>query len=152
MSIVFSGSRYGMSAEQIVTLHVRLEELAPKGEINLTSFRHGMSGDSDKIAHYVARANDYYIIGHPCNLEKWRINVTVDEMREMKDPLDRNQDMIDEALAEISPIPARLIATPNTDIKPDGRLPGTWSTICRAVNSGLLIEIIQLNGKIRGEI
>lgn len=157
MSIVFSGSRDGMSDKQHLALYERLfairVEAYPYNELaNVISFHHGMSGLSDEMAHAYARSHHYYIIGHPCNLIKWRLNVTVDEMRKMKDPLDRNQDMIDEALAEISPIPARLIATPKTDIKPDGRLTGTWSTIVRAVKAGLPIEIVQQNGKIREEI
>lgn len=156
MAIVFSGSRYGMTDLQGTVLYERLWSTATEAypsnvEANIISLHHGMSGKSDNRAQYYARRCHYYIIGHPCNIEKYRINVTVDELREMKDPLTRNQDMIDEALTDHL-FPSLLIATPNVDIKPDGKLGGTWSTICRSVNSGLPIEIIQLNGKIREEI
>lgn len=145
-NIVFSGSREGMTADQIVTLHRLVEQYATHNTIQ--DFHHGMSGESDRIAHYAARTYSafYYIIGHPSTLEKWRINVTVDEMRLMKPPLDRNQDMIDE-VGEFG----RLICTPNTNY-PLSHPSGTWSTAMRAERAGLYLDIIELNGEVRDQI
>jgi hypothetical protein len=144
LQIAFSGSREGMTPEQLVTLHRLLENYSSKTTIQ--DFHHGMSGKSDLLAHYAARTyNFYYIIGHPCDIEKWRIAVTVDELRQIKPPLVRNQDMIDEIGSETG----LLIATPKTD---SFSRSGTYGTLQRAHNSGVKYEIIQRDGSLRYEI
>lgn len=150
MELAFSGSREGMTLRQKTTFFSRLEEIAaPYGLENIQSFHHGVSGESDKIAHYAARALHFWIIGHPCDIEKYRFDCICDEWRPIKPPLDRNQDMVDELCLTPAGL---LVATPNVDIRPKGRTGGTWSTIIRAKKADLPFEIIQLNGKIRYEI
>lgn len=153
MEIAFSGSREGMTRLQNSAFMARMYDLAGgvNNLANIQSFRHGVSGESDKIAHYTARALSFWIIGHPCDIEKYRFDCICDEWRDMEKPLVRNQIMIND-IGTPKPEAGLLLATPKFDIKPRGRLGGTWATIMYAYKAGVPFEIIQRNGEIRYDI
>lgn len=153
LNVGFSGTREGMTYKQRITLQQRLYEIAGgyNNLANIQSFHHGVSGESDKFAHYTARALSFYIIGHPCiepELQQYRFACICDEMRDMEPALDRNQTIIDE-IGSPKPEMGLLLATPKTDVKSRS---GTWSALLRAYKAGVPFEIIQRNGESRYEI
>lgn len=153
LNVGFSGTRDGMTYKQRIALQQRLFEIAGgyNNLANTQSFHHGVSGESDKFAHYTARAEHFYIIGHPCSepeLQGYRFSCHCDEWRDMAPALERNQHIVDEIGSPKTEM-GLLIATPKTDIKSRS---GTWSAILRAFNAGVPFEIIQRNGESRYEI
>jgi len=142
--IGFSGSRDGMTPQQQAYLEQRLWAIAAgQGPVNIVDFHHGMSGESDKIAHYIARKYKYYIIGHPCiepELQKYRFDCVCDEVRNMAPALERNGHIV----GEIGSVTGLLITTPKTDTWSRS---GTWGAMQRAKSAGVRVEHIQRNGK-----
>lgn len=140
--IGFTGKRDGMSPQQIELLvfylkllKVHLIRLDRKD--SSIRFHHGMCIGSDEGFHSLVRniLPDSIIIGHPpinTNLMMRCKSSDFDEMREPKDYLIRNHDIVDESQI--------LISTPNME---EETRSGTWATVRYARKTSTPIIILQ---------
>lgn len=62
MIVGFTGTRHGMTNEQVLHVHMLLGDLQTAGA---TEAHHGMCVGADKAFHDMAKVLEYRIIGHP---------------------------------------------------------------------------------------
>ena len=136
LKVGFTGSQNGMSLRQRTSLIKYLEKLLEKeaaarsASLPLVVLHHGGCIGSDFIAHCLGVFLACKIIVHPSTLvEKQFIQrfqpgwLGVSEVRDVKAPLVRNHDIVDET--------SLLIATPRSEV--EILRSGTWATVryCR---------------------
>lgn len=114
--IGYSGTRYGMTQHQKERFCSFIVQYEPE------FFHHGLCIGGDREAHVLVRnlVPHCIIIGHPpVNKSLMATDIQCDVLREPKDYLIRNHDIVDEC--------QRFVAAPNgaTEI----RQSGTWATI-----------------------
>lgn len=130
ISIGFTGSRKGMNQFQIDAVSARISHwIALHGPV---TFRHGDSLKADAQAHDMAFLMGCQTASHPSTLDKHRAFCAANCVREPREPLLRNQDIVSESL--------ELIACPST--RYEIRRSGTWSTIRYARRIGRPIYLI----------
>lgn len=126
MKIGFTGTQEGATIDQARILWSYLRFAHP------SEFHHGDCNGADEVAHYIAKSLGIRIVGHPPTNPKKRAFCDCDEWREPKPYLERNHDIVNEALAMVG--------------MPKGRdeelRSGTWATIRYARKLGTPIEII----------
>lgn len=126
MIVGITGTRHGCTLDQLYRLTDRLKSLGA------TELHHGDCCGADSQAHDIARRLELLIVGHPPIDDKLRAFRKCDIMREPKDYLIRNRDIVNES--------DFLIALPfqNNNV---ARGSGTWYTIryARKVNCPLQI-------------
>lgn len=150
--IGFTGSRKGLTQKQVAELLKFIIIYHP------FELHHGDCLGADAKAHktyYTYPEPGKRIIIHPpindklrafCNLEEEFtvdniLNDTIVEMREEKDYLDRNRDIVDET--------DFLIAFPNgSDGAAKNRRSGTWYTVRYARSVNKPVTIVYMNGNI----
>jgi hypothetical protein len=113
MIVGFTGTRKGMTDRQKKTLTVILEHLYTE------DFHYGDCLGADEQAYSIAYDIGFVMISHPCNIENMRAHTLADEEWEIKEPLHRNQDIVN--------ICNLLIAAP-ASLQEEQRS-GTWATI-----------------------
>lgn len=133
MNIGFTGTRHGMTAEQLETVTLYLKELRP------TTFHHGDCVGADEGAHLIALALGIDIVLHPPIVRQFRA-FSKGAVKEWtpKRFLVRNRDIVDNS--DI------LLATP---AGLEVRRSGTWSTVRYARRKGKGVIIIFPNGRIK---
>lgn len=99
---------------------------------------HGMCDGSDKECHNLARSlGGIWIVGHPpINKKLFAKDLDVDELREPKDYLPRDHDIVDES--------DDMVATPYEF--QEMLRSGTWATIRYAVKARKWVTIIYPDG------
>ena len=128
MVVGFTGSRYGMTLGQRGAFADLLRRLG------VTELHHGDCVGADKQAHDVARfVGGIWIVAHPPVKERLRAFCDADEVREPKDYLARDRDVVDES--------ERLIVAPRTVWVPKGS--GTWYTHDYAKSRGKLVAVLE---------
>jgi hypothetical protein len=127
----FTGTRHGMTVQQKARLAKLLWGVA--------ELHHGMCVGSDAECHKIARSlGGIWIVGHPpINKKLYAANLDVDELRESKDYLPRDWDIVQES--------EELIATPRT--LQEFPRSGTWTTIGYGVKARKWVRIIYPDGK-----
>ena len=140
MSIGFTGTQEGMTQAQASALFTFLAGLWTEG----SAFHHGKCVGADAQAHRLADILGFKIVLHPPlsgkKEAKCPIDITCgDEIRERKDYLERNKDIVSET--EV------LIACPKEEYGEVIRS-GTWSTVRAARGLGRQIWIIRPDGEI----
>lgn len=129
--IGFTGTRHGMTREQKRRLLLLFEEVANKHR--RVVFHHGDCVGADEQAHHLARKFPFKIVGHPPTKDTLRAFCECDEMREPKDYLVRNHEIVDESMY--------VIAAPQ---EAEQQLrSGTWATARYAEKRGKLWVIIR---------
>lgn len=125
----FTGTRHGMTVQQKTTLTRFLW--------GVTELHHGMCEGSDKECHNIARSlGGIWIVGHPPINKKLFADLDVDELREPKDYLSRDWDIVQES-EELAATPHTLQEYPHS---------GTWTTIGYAVQAKRWVRIIYPDG------
>lgn len=132
MKIGFTGTQLGMKVMQEQFVFNAIMDADPE------EFHHGMCIGADEQAHtmtsYLPRTTR--VIGHPpINQYKMAADLNCDEVREPKEFLVRNKDIVDETDA--------LIAAPKG---PEEIRSGTWSTIRYARKAGKPVYIVWPDG------
>jgi hypothetical protein len=121
MKIGFSGTRQGMTNEQVLQVHMLLGDLKSVGATEAT---HGMCIGADAQFHEMAHALKYFTIGWPgltaFGQMKHRSTVEPDLVMPAKPFLIRNQDIVRESDV--------MIITP-AQTTPQREGSGTWATI-----------------------
>lgn len=133
MKVGFTGTREGMTDAQQIALSDVLDHLMP------TEFHHGDCVGADEQAHGMAfETNGERVkrVAHPPTNERLRAFCEADEVREPKDYLPRNRDIVDET--------QMLIACPKTAV--EDYESGTWYTVRYARRVGKPVYIILPNG------
>lgn len=126
MHIGFTGTQQGMTDHQKKQVRKVLEDLYKIGGKNI--FHHGDCIGADSDAHDIAANIGYYIVVHPpikSSKRAYRTSICC-EVRDKKDYLVRNRDIVDES--------DFMIATPST--KKEILRSGTWSTVRYTRNYG----------------
>lgn len=131
-SIGFTGTQVGMTSAQQNSFSSLVKKL------NITEFHHGDCIGADSQAHKIVIQNNAFIILHPPSKKSKRAFCTADEVREKKDYLKRNRDIVDESKL--------LIATPKS-FKEELRS-GTWATIRYAKKTSKIVYIIWPDGNV----
>lgn len=114
----FTGTRVGMTAPQKKSLRKLLTSVLRRSS-ERPHFHHGDCVGADKEAHDIARELGFYIVIHPPESSAMRSWCEGDEIREPKDYLERNRDIVDES--------TMMMASPKTS--KEKRRSGTWSTV-----------------------
>ena len=143
----FTGSQGGMKSEQVTALRLLLEEIfrypadflpsAPFADLDLprvAELHHGDCIGSDAQAHKIARELGYRVVGHPPINSSKRAFCDFDELREPREYLIRNHDIVDETNV--------MVATPDA---PETLRSGTWATIRYARSLERNIGVIYTN-------
>lgn len=110
----FSGTRVGMSKQQIDKVDFLLAN-----DITTQVAHSGSCVGADEDFNKLATMQGLYTIGHPPNKDKFRAYSKFDEVREPKDYLERDHDIVDES--------DWLIFTPLDFI--EILRSGTWATV-----------------------
>ncbi len=138
--IGFTGSRNGLTLKQEYALRKLLEE-----EINHRlecDIHHGACVGADSTFVYLVKnIGKGRVYAHPSNIESMtcdRAKCLSDVIYQPKDPLERNQDIVDNS--------SLLIACPET--KEEQRRSGTWSTVRRARKKGIVILFVYPDGEV----
>ena len=121
--IGFTGTRSGMTEEQLVKMTLIFMEWIAKGP---TTLHHGDCVGADQQAHHMARIKGLTIIIHPPSDNRRRAFCDGDAETEPKPYLVRNQDIVDEC--------SFLIAAPKS--APEEQRSGTWATVRYARKTG----------------
>lgn len=141
MDIGFTGSRIGpVTQQQADKLEVILKGL--RGSEN--KFRQGCCIGGDEEATMMAHKLGYFIVGHPPTTDTLISEVAMmlsNELREAKDYLDRNLDIVIEC--------DKLIVLPST--MTEMQRSGTWYTYRRAVEMNKPRVIVWPNGTMTEE-
>lgn len=126
----FTGTRHGMTVQQKTQLARFLWGVA--------ELHHGMCQGADAECHNIARSlGGIWIVGHPSkNTKLFAKDLDVDELREPKDYLVRDLDIVQES--------EELAATPNT--LQEYPYSGTWTTIGYAIKEKKWVRIIYPDG------
>lgn len=131
MKVGFTGSRAGMTKEQIATVNNLLID-------DVKEFHHGDCIGADTQAHSLAHSPGTRIIVHPPEDSALRGYCVSANVREKKSYLERNHNIVDET--DI------LIACPGTT--KEVRRSGTWTTIRYAEKQKKTILLIYPSGRI----
>jgi hypothetical protein len=132
MKIGFTGTQFGMSKNQ----KKEFEDFLNRNYVSNSEFHHGCCIGADTEAFNIIRKFAFKIIAHPPTNKKKVSPFTIlysDEVRDDKEYLDRNHDIVDESNI--------LIAAPKSN-KEELRS-GTWATIRYAIK--MKKEVIILN-------
>ena len=136
MNIGFTGTKRGMTDVQKHVVQRAILFLINKDKWCYTpTFHHGSCIGSDYQAGIIAKSLGCKIILHPPIITRYMAPCYYDEIREPKDYLVRNHDIVDET--EV------LIATPK-EFTEELRS-GTWATV-RYAKEGKLIIIVYPDG------
>jgi hypothetical protein len=130
MRIGFTGSRHGITAEQIAALVERFALL--RHDHGATELHHGDCVGGDAAAAACAREVGLRVVGHPPNNPQWRAWFPSDEIREPLPFLDRDRKIVEAADV--------LVACPRSR-EDEARRSGTWYTIrhARRARIGLMV-------------
>lgn len=127
--IGFTGSRTGLSSQQRTALLRVLMDLAPdKIEVH-----HGMCVGADQDFNSLVRnqyaSEERLIVGHPPINNRYLGDMHVDVLRDVKEYMERNRDIVKETVL--------LIACPNA---PERQRSGTWATVrfARSTNKRII--------------
>lgn len=131
MIIGFSGTRHGMTREQIVALWLILES-------QTGDFHHGDCLGADTQAHTMASLLGWSIVIHPPDDNRMRANNNAPVVLAPTPYLDRNQDIVDESDV--------LVAAPQT--AGEELRSGTWAAIRYASYTHKPLRIILPRGMI----
>lgn len=131
MDIGFTGTQEGMTPEQKLKLYQILAQ-----HTNGMTLHLGDCIGADTEAYEIAYMQKAHLTGHPCTLTHKRSFLEYDEEREIKQPLDRNHDIVDES--------DELIAAPKEHAQV--LRSGTWATVRYAQKKGKKITIIYPDG------
>ena len=130
MTVGFTGTRKGMTPDQVRVISDLLDKLGTKGP---KVAHHGDCIGADTDFDALSKNRGYWVIGHPSDLST-RSYCKVDECREVKRPVVRDHDIVDDV--EI------MLACPKgfTEEKWPQHS-GTWTTIryCWKVKRPLVI-------------
>lgn len=135
MIIGFTGSREGMTGEQMIALQRKLAQRLDGDE-----FHHGMCIGADEQAHRIAHNYEISIVGHPPLINRYMmkvINAEFTKIHRALPYLDRNRDIVDGC--------QHLYACPK---EPEETRSGTWSTIRYARSRGKPVTIFWPNSKV----
>lgn len=94
-------------------------------------FHHGDCVGADAEAHEIALSRSYTVIVHPPIDDRLRAHCKAHDIREPKEYLARNRDIVDEV--------DFLVAAPNGEEKARS---GTWYTIRYAMSEGVPVVIL----------
>lgn len=137
MRVGFTGTRQGMSNDQVLQVHMLLGDLRGKGA---TQASHGMCVGADDQFHFMAKALGYFMIGCPGVTTDWtpayRATMECDLVMPEKPYLARNRDIIRESDV--------LIATPKEQTEQTRS--GTWATIRYAREAKKALVILYPDG------
>ena len=143
MRIGFTGTRKGMTIDQWQTFTEKILDF------EMTEWHDGDCVGADDQAHKVIEnfmkevpGFQPRLIGHPCNLEKYRAFNDFDELREVKPPLARNRDIVDEVQI--------MFAAP-FEYEEVVRGSGTWATIRYTRQQQKPIHVIWPDGSMSTE-
>lgn len=137
MRVGFTGTRWGMTGIQRVTVKRLLERLVPGGIGGLA--RHGLCYGADNDFHTIVRQlGGWRICGHPPSNPKSRVWLLCDELWPEKNYFIRNHDIVDNV--------DRLIGCPG-GMEEELRS-GTWECIRYARRVGRRLYIIWPNGNV----
>ena len=139
MKIGFTGTKKGMSTEQIVAFHELIDQL--DHDEGISEFHHGDCVGADADAHEIMYIGCDVIIHPPTNSSKRAYCKGYKELREEKEYLDRNKDIVDETNLLIA-IPCGYLEQIRS---------GTWSTIRYARKQGKTIIILFPDGTSKTE-
>lgn len=140
MKLGFTGTRRGMTDDQLDTLWSWVSFV--KQEIDEIHFGLCRGADAQFYHMLLAAIPEVIVIGHPCNLTDQQLVLPCDELRPVKDPLDRNHDIVDESTF--------LIGAPGTYT--NVLRSGTYSCLRYAAKQEAEFFMILPNGKISTEI
>ena len=138
-----TGTREQLSAAAIrrlwrtvQTFGFQLDALEITGELH-----HGDCSGADNVANVMATILQWRRVSHPCTgtAAAWRAHCDVDKEMPAKEPLDRNQDIVN--------VVDELIALPQLTEERSPRS-GTWATIRMARRRGIPITIIYQDGRV----
>ena len=141
-TIGFTGTRNGMTSEQRVVVEKILRRLKPEWVVHGDCI--GADADFHDICIHLRPffEDRFKIRVRPCDIESQRaFCAEFDEMCDVKQPLDRNRDIVDDALL--------LIGTPGT--KQEELRSGTWATIRNTRKMGKLLIVIWPDGTVDWE-
>lgn len=114
MHVGFSGTQTGMSQEQIWAVSEFLDD-----NLHFSVVHHGLCIGADHDFHRLARLSGLRVVGHPPINTRKMVALDCDEMREPKEYLVRNKDIVNES--------ALMLFTP-MGFEEELRS-GTWSTV-----------------------
>ncbi len=133
MRLGFTGTRHGMTAEQIGTV--------AEMTVDYDEVHHGDCLGADHDMHRIAQANGQRIVIHPPEDGRLRAFLTGNVIAPAKPYHDRNRDIVDESDA--------LFATPaETTEQAKG---GTWYTVRYARSQGKPVTIVWPDGSVGGD-
>lgn len=142
MNVGFTGTRSGLTDEQLMALDELLYQLS-KEDTSYTLL-HGNCVGADEQALTLANNLGYWTVAYPTDIPSLQIELALsDEARESEPPLTRNRHIVRDCDV--------LIAGPReTKEPPPMRHQGTWSTVRYARKQNLLRKtyIIWPNGKL----
>lgn len=139
MKIGFTGTRSGMTTAQWETVALIIAEALEILKPN--EWHDGDCVGADEQAHgtvdTLKKVADIVTHGHPCNLDHWRANREFDRMHEIRPPLVRNRNIVNES--------DLMIAAPKEyeEVKVGS---GTWATIRYAKRQGKHLIIVWPDG------
>lgn len=136
MRVGFTGSRDGMTNDQVLQVHMLLGDL----RTTASQATHGMCVGADKQFHDMAKALDYFVIGAPgvnvAGDRQHRATVKCDLEMPPKPFLARNRDIVQESDVVIA-CPAQVREQTRS---------GTWATIRYARQAEKPLVIIWPDG------
>ena len=131
MIISFTGTRQGMTTDQVRTFNELLYDVGAQ------SFIHGDCLGADADAHNLVMAQLIPILKRPCNIERQRAFTEGGEViAEPEDPLERNKKIVDDG--------EQLVACPGS-FEEELRS-GTWATVRYAIRNNKSVIIIWPDG------
>lgn len=137
MKIGFTGSRHGMSVEQMRKVRSLIREFdQPESLIA----HHGDCLGADATFHEICGDFGMHRVAHPPKIEKWRAFCAAEEVLEPQDYHVRNRDIV---IAS-----HHMFATPNTTHEVE-RGSGTWQTIRLADELKVTCTIVFPDGRCR---
>jgi hypothetical protein len=133
LHVGFTGTQSGMTEQQYKIVSGLLRQLKP------THAHHGDCVGADADFHNICRSMQTKIqmVGHPPIKKNKRANCEFDILRETKEYLVRNHDIVDESTIMVS-----------TPFGPEELRSGTWSTIRYAKRKKVKLYIVWPDGRI----
>ena len=142
MIIGFTGTRQGMTADQVLVVEGMLKSFAMDSAFLGLEFNHGDCIGADAMAHGLAKNCSYKVRVHPPLSDKYRAFCVGDYTEEPKEFLERNRAIVKRS--------TMMIATPKGFVEPGGlRGQGTWWTIAYATGHIKPLVIVYPNGEIQ---
>lgn len=132
----FTGSRNGMTDHQRSIVEALLLFMFLGCE-----FHHGDCVGADETANVLATKFGLRVVSHPPISDTYRAFCNADEVREPKDYLDRNHNIVNETSC--------LIATPST--MTERQRSGTWATVRYARRINRYIILVLPDGTVEHE-